>query len=241
MRFALAIALMLAGCASAPSETVLTPEERGQRLASDPGFSGSSFNAFACTTCHDAPSSGGDRILPGAPLGGAVRRPAFWNGRFPTIREAIDQCLQRFMRGVPLDPANKNSQDLYAYLQSIGHRGPTTAQPFTVAIETFDLPAGDRSRGATLWTRACGSCHGAVGTGAGRLTNARGETSASIVPNDTLALHAKDGIVIARRVIIEKIRHGAYLGFPGSMPPFAREKLSDADVADLAAYLDLYR
>lgn len=239
-RFLTVVVVALSACAGS-REVVTTPEERGERLASDPSFSGSAFNAFACTTCHSVSTERADAILPGAPLGGAVQRPNFWNGRLPTLGEAIDQCVQKFMRGTPLSPDDTKARDLYAYLQSIRDIGPITAQPFSVAIETSDLPAGVSTRGEKLWSRACRSCHGAPRTGEGRITNPRGEAYASIVPNDTLELHAKDGIAVARQVIIEKIRHGAYLGFPGSMPPFSRERLSDVDVGDILAYLDLYR
>ncbi len=217
----------------------MTAAERGEVLATTPAFSFSKFNAYSCTTCHSIAGSG-DRLLPGAPLGGAFRRPSFWAGRFLTLQEAVDECARRFMRNVDFLPSGQKEIELYAYLESIADKGPTAAQAFEVAIETKDLPAGDAARGERTWGRACRTCHGDIKTGAGRIQAPGGGSPASIVPNDTLELHSKDGLPIARQVIIEKTRHGAYLGFPGVMPPFSRNVLSDADVSDLAAYLGLY-
>lgn len=232
------VVVVIAGCGQT-TERTRTAAERGEALATTTSISPSRFNAYACTTCH-AVTSAADRVLPAAPLGGAARRPNFWGGRLLTLQEAVDECARRFMRMTALDPGAREAIDLYAYLESIAEKGPSSAQPFDVAIATADLPAGDAARGARTWERACRQCHGEIKTGAGRITSAAGTTPASLVPNDTLDLHGKDGIPVARQVIIEKIRHGAFLGFPGIMPPFSRNVLSDADVSDLAAYLGLY-
>ena len=43
----------------------------------------------------------------------------------------------------------------------------------------------------------------------------------------------KEGGKMMRTVVVEKIRHGSFLGYAGTMPPFSVEALSDADVRDL--------
>ncbi len=226
---------LLVGCSSTVEETT-TAVQRGEALASDPGFAASQRNAFSCRSCH-AIASAGDKILPGAPLGGAAKRPSFWGGRIRDLGDAVDQCAQKFMRAEPIDRKAKKWVDLYAYLQSLAERGPTTAQPFDVVYAITDLPKGSADAGRDLWARSCQSCHGAAETGAGRPRAPDGTTPSPIVPNETEFEHGSEGVALVRQVIIEKVRHGSYLGFPGVMPPFSREALSDAQIADVLTYL----
>ncbi len=223
----------LAGCSSDPGEVTTTAVERGEKLVSDPGFAESRFNAFACTTCHAITTAKG-RILPGAPLAGAARRPSYWGGRIATLSEAADECATKFMRAQPFAPAQQKWIDLWAYLASIGDKGPADAQPFEVVYRIVDLPRGDATSGGKVWDATCKTCHGAAKTGEGRIG------AASIVPADTIAEHGTDGPAIVRQVVIEKVRHGSYLGFAGVMPPFSQQALSDRQIADLLTYLGLY-
>ena len=227
----LVVILALVGCASDPGTVTTTAVERGEKLASDPGFAESKFNAFACTTCHAVDAK---RSLPGAPLSGAARRPTFWGGRFTTLSDAVDECATKFMRAAPLDPTSKKWVDLWAYLQSIGDKGSRDAQPFEVVLRITDMPRGSSDAGRVVWESACRTCHGAPRTGEGRIG------TASIVPNDTVTEHGKDGAAVVRQVVIEKVRHGSYLGFPGNMPPFSKQVLTDQQVADVVTYLGLH-
>ena len=225
---------------SACSSSTITHESaalRGERDLDDPNaFSASKFAYFGCTQCH-AKTSGaaGARIFPGAPLEGAASRPTFWSGRFDSLHDAIDECVTHFQRGDPLDVSAPHVVDLNAYLQSIGASGPTQAVPFTVIKVTKDLPPGDASRGNAVYDRACRSCHGEPHTGVGKLGNA------SRIPEDTQSFHGADGPVVVREVVIEKVRTGSFLDFSGQMPPFSQELLSDGDVADVVAFLGLYK
>ncbi len=236
MRFVVA-ACLLVGCSSAP-EDVFTPERRGEALVDDPRFTNSSFNAFQCTHCHTKTEPAGK--LAGGPLAGAAKRPSFWNGRFYTLFEAVDFCQRQFMRGLPLDPKAQKTLDLYAYLVSIGDKGPTTARKFELVLEVKDLPRGDAGRGKDVWAKACRLCHGEPHTGVGRLKPLQGDNPFGIVPKDTIEFHSKDGPTITREVVIEKIRHGGFLEFAGVMTPFTAEQLSDTEVADVVTFLGLY-
>jgi thiosulfate dehydrogenase len=40
-------------------------------------------------------------------------------------------------------------------------------------------------------------------------------------------------------VFVEKTRHGGFLGYGGTMPPFSLNVLSDEDLADLLTFLRL--
>lgn len=237
-RASLAVLSLVAGCAT-ETETV-TAVQRGEALLDDRSFSGSSFNPFQCTHCHAKVTPPAGKTLAGPVLAGAAKRPTFMNGRFLTLFEAVDWCQQTFMRGLPLDPKSPKALDLYAYLVSIGDKGPVAAQPFPIVLEVKDLPRGDAAKGAKVWEAACQGCHGAPHTGNGRLVPPVGDSPCSLVPEATIAFHGAEGPDVVRTVVIEKIRHGGFLGFAGRMPPFPTTALSDAEVSDLLTFLGLY-
>jgi hypothetical protein len=54
-----------------------------------------------------------------------------------------------------------------------------------------------------------------------------------VLPADTLAAFPNQ----ARAVLAEKARHGRYFSISGTMPFFCIERLSDAELADILAYL----
>jgi thiosulfate dehydrogenase len=233
------------GCSSGGGVTQRerTPADRGRAVASEPSLSPSADNAFACTTCHDEtvipPRPG--RAMPGAPLAGSTHRPTFWAGRLFTVGDAVDECLVRFMQSPPLDRETDRARELYAYLGSLDGGGEgSAAQPFTVVRLAEDLPRGDAARGMAVWTLTCTKCHGEVHTGEHRLKSASGAALAAVLPEDTVAAHAIYGPVGVRQAVIEKVRHGSFLGVSGVMPPFSREALSDGDLADVIAFLELY-
>lgn len=217
----------------------VSPEERGAELVADPRFSDSSYNAFACTTCHAIrPGEQSERIWPGAPLAGATRRPSFWGGRVHDLFEAVSLCYRRFMLGGMLARDSDDSVALYAYLESLSATGPaiTHAVPFTVPPGALVPEPGDPRRGAVIYTRACRYCHGEPRSGSGRLSS-----RVAVVPDETEMQHTRSmGYTqdTLRQVFVEKIRHGNFLGLAGTMPPFSQEVLSDQDVFDIVAYLN---
>jgi thiosulfate dehydrogenase len=233
------------GCSSGGGVDVRerTPAERGRALAAASDVSPSADNAFACATCHDvepAPPRPG-RAMPGAPLAGASARPTFWGGRLFTAGDAVDECLVRFMQSPRLDRESDHAKELYAFLKSLDADGSAGrgAQAFTVVRAAEDLPGGDPRRGAGVWALTCSKCHGDIHTGARRLKSASGAALAAVLPEDTVSAHEIYGPVGVRRAVVEKVRHGSFLGVTGVMPPFSREALSDPDLADVIAYLGL--
>jgi thiosulfate dehydrogenase len=211
--------------------------QHGADLARSPAISNARYNAFACTTCHaERARETGTRIYPGAPLEGAARRPSWWGGNVLDLHAAVDDCFEHFMQGEPLDPNRDTGQALVAYLEDLARAADpatTAAVPFTTPATALDLPPGDATLGADLYHRACETCHGAKHTGAGRLG-----PLASVIPDDTLNAHLQQyGPACTRVVFVEKVRHGSFLGVAGSMPPFSTEVLSDAQVAEIPAYL----
>ncbi|HEY0840576.1 MAG TPA: c-type cytochrome [Vulgatibacter sp.] len=206
--------------------------EWGARLAASPRLSSSPSNQVACTTCH-AVTRDDERILPGHSLVGAFDRPSFWGGYEPDLRGAVDACLLFFMKGQRLDPRADDARALFDYLATLGGRGERGALPHTVVTKPGGaLPPGDPVRGALVHRLACESCHGAAGSGDGRLMD-----DAPVLPDQAVAeareLFPDDP---PAAVFAEKVRHGQFFSVGGTMPLFSLEALPDEDLAALLAF-----
>jgi thiosulfate dehydrogenase len=208
-----------------------TPEEQGAASFSDPSLAGSDVNTASCATCHSTGAPSADRVYPGGSLVGVMGRPSYFGGAVLDPREAVNTCLYYFMRSSSrehLSTTDARGEDLLSYLDTLGTM-PSSAVAFTVpATLPTTLPAGDATRGATVYARACHVCHGDIHTGAGHLT-----PLAVVIPDSTITEHGS----FARTIAIAKIRHGGFYGIGGAMPPFSMETLDDAAVADVLAYL----
>lgn len=237
---ALALALALPACADTTVHQSAAAE--GATIADNPGASRSRYNVFACTTCHAVHAADvGTRILPGAPLEGAARRASYWGGEVTHLHEAVERCWTFFMRGTPTDLDGQTGEALYAWLESISPDGSTVGTevvPRTWPRSVSPLGDGDAAAGNAVWARACANCHGTVGPGTGRLgplitavpDETRNEHCADVLPSTFT-----DHTTYMRTVVVEKVRHGSFLGYAGTMPPFAVEALSDDDVRNLTA------
>lgn len=232
----LAAALLLACCSNTeePGQVIdRSPAEQGRDLFTSRRLSNNSFNSFACSDCHataDRPAAG--RSLAGADLDGAPTRPTYWGGAETDLLRATNDCLKFFMLdSTGLAPKDASAGLLYAYLSGLPATTPG-AVPFTVVASVADVPVGDATRGQQTYDRACRACHGDLHTAAGRLADV-----VSLLPEDTIREHGNYGPGELRLTAIEKVRHGAFLGYGGQMPPFSREALSDAELGDVLSYL----
>lgn len=213
-----------------------SPAQRGRSLFTTraQGASPSRDNWFSCSTCHS--SRGTDsRILSGAVMGGATARPRYWGGSMLDLLSAINTCRSSFMgAGDPWSAADPDAQAMYAFLKSLPEVAPD-AVPFTIVRTIANVPVGDATRGRDVYERACQTCHGLVHSGEGRLAE-----SIPRLPDDTLSEHPTSkgySPESVRLVVIEKIRHGGFLGYGGRMPLYSTEVLDDPKVGDVLAYL----
>lgn len=228
----LVLACALAACDGNPEP--IQGAERGAALLDSPSLSTSAFNSLACTSCHEV-EAGDERILAGYTLRGAARRPAFWGGQILDLKEAVDFCLVYFMKGDPLDREDEDARALYDRLVELGAEGPAEALPFTIVQVIEEAPPrGDPARGEEVHALACASCHGAAGTGAGRIDEA------PMLPDqareEALELFPE---VEPAVVFTEKVRHGQFFGIGGTMPLYSLEALSDEDLGALLAFYGL--
>ncbi len=213
-----------------------TAVDHGRALFSDRSASSSPLNRFSCATCHPIVGSSADRIFPGASLAGAPKRTSFWQGQENDLLTAINDCRSYFMDATdPWTTNEENAKAMYAYLTSLPS---TDLRPiaFTVVQNVVEVLPSDRAQGEGVYRRACQTCHGDLHTGNGRMA-----PLAPTLPDDVLADHQEYPLAEQRLVFVEKVRHGGFLGYGGTMPPFSLEVLTDADLSALVAYLEVYR
>jgi thiosulfate dehydrogenase len=217
--------LLLGACGSTPEQSAV---ERGRQLFESKALSRSRLNDYTCATCHDARASIPPSKKSGGALAGVSLRSRFWGGQEADLLGSINACRNYFMGdNQPLSASNDDARSLYAYLESLEPGDPNPI-PFTIVTSIEPLPRGDDGIGRILFLRTCLSCHGDMHAGVGRLSE-----RVPILPEDTLVEHAQYSARVQRLVFTEKIRHGLFLGYGGSMPPFSAELLSDQDVSDL--------
>jgi mono/diheme cytochrome c family protein len=209
--------------------------ERGAAIFRNTAFGDAEL---ACADCHaDHPDDAGadDRIRPGHPIPGAARRVETWNGEFSGARLAVTaagaaKCAFLYQgRGDSLATALAPGEAaaLMAYYASIS----TGSEPVRLAWTAVDWPGntrrdtaaiardiagieamtGDARRGEALFDRACALCHGANGRMVG----------------PALRIVRKHPERVA-----DHVRRGHK-----DMPFFARDKLTDAQIADILAYI----
>lgn len=234
-------ALLVSACGGEP-ETIVehgTAADHGRALFSDPGVSGTDSNPYSCATCHSATGiEGSDIVLTGGSLNGVLNRPSYWGGQEVDLLRAVNACLYYFMlKEEPWTAQDEEAKAMYAFLSSISPGETADATPFTVVTDIADLPKGDASRGEDAYRRACANCHGTRHAGTGKLVE-----RAPTLPDQTLKDHPLGDYTPddQRLVFVEKARHGAFLSYTGTMPPFSLESLSDTEMADILTYLDLY-
>ena len=215
-----------------------TALDKGTMLWSDPALSPASSNVFSCATCHSAQKDGDPgRVLAGYTLHDTVARGAWWCGSYNALLDAVNECYVEFLRGRKLAKSDENGRALLVYLESISPDAKADALPLTVvatlnATYYDSLAGGDKTRGAMLYQKACGNCHGALHTGSGRLGR-----NVSLIPDESIAAHGSDPVTGARAITIEKVRHGKFFTVGGNMPLFSLEALADADLKDILAYM----
>ena len=229
------LAASVAASAAACGDGAPVPAvEFGAQIFSDPRLADNPDNAYSCATCHDATGAPDPaRIYPGYTLYDSAFRASWWGGYEPELLKAVNFCYESFMGApAPLQADDPKAKALYEYLASISPTRPAPARPLTWQKYVLSFPPSDAARGEEVYAGACASCHGALGTGEGRLS--------MDIPKlpDVIDVVAKKFPNSAPSVlVIEKVRHGQFWGVGGTSPPFSREVMIDEDLAALLAYL----
>lgn len=200
----------------------------GRAAFNDPGIG---KYGVACATCHatvqNEEKEGDGLIRPGAPLWGVAKRK-YWRGdekksAYPTLADAVDVCVQMFQGGPPLTGRERLAID--TFLRALGPKDPQPPlkiEPELEADLNYDREkyhGGDVERGRRVFFRSCHACHPKGGEGvAGSL---RGKSIAEV------ATKVREGNGMLRGT-----RKGS-----DWMPFYGANRLSDKQVADIAAYV----
>ncbi len=189
-------------------------------------------NRASCVTCHDTAAAPSRAV--GGTLAGVTARPTFWNGAEDDLLDAVNACLTTFMRSTPIDRDDGRGRALFAYLATLS--GPGTPVTYSIELAVTRAPSGgDAGRGAEVYDRACGRCHGEAHSGDGRL-----DPGAPTLPEEARALATQHFPALPPGLVLtEKVRHGAFFGVGGWMPFFSLEALTDPELADLLAFLGM--
>lgn len=188
-------------------------------------------NSFTCSTCHalSEPSADGLR-RPGHPIADATRRPTWKNGQLTDMREAVNSCLSEWMNAEPWSADDPRWLALHDFLDEQAElAGIETAEAlsFSIVEPPEDLTGGDPDDGRALFNGSCAVCHGEDGLGTNQ------------APPVTGFGHAPQ--YTARRVRTSgRLDSPVYDGLTGGVMPFwSAERLTNAELLDLVAYLEI--
>jgi thiosulfate dehydrogenase len=225
-----------AGCGGGGKGATRPARDLGEQLFRDRSLSTSSYNRFSCSTCHGTEATEDPAVtLSAFTLHDSATRPSWFLGYSTQYLDAVNFCLIYFMRGEAIQPGDPNGDALYEYLASISPDASAPAINYTFVRTLTALPAGEGVHGKVVYDSACRICHGDKDSGAGRISSSTTILNAQLSADyDTLFPGTDHNIVVT-----EKVRHGQFYGIGGNMPFFASEKLSDTDLSDLEAYLNL--
>lgn len=188
-------------------------------------------NGVSCATCHstvqDEGREGDGLRRAGHSLFGVAYRP-YWRGdvkraSHPTLADAVDICVQLFQGGSNLE--GRDRMAFLAYLKSVSPTKPQPVlrlEPSLEADLNYDREkyrGGDADGGRTLFFKTCHACHPRGASGLG--PSLRGKTLADI------AKKAREGNGLLRGA-----RKAAEW-----MPFFGLDRLTDKELADIAAYV----
>jgi mono/diheme cytochrome c family protein len=200
--------------------------EHGERVYSNPIDGG---NTFTCGTCHAVTEPADDGLRrPGHPLGDATRRPSYKNGQVSSFLEAANSCLVEWMNAPVWSEEDEDYQAVFAFLDA-GAPASAPALTFEVVQPPPEeaLAGGDAAAGRAVFNESCAVCHGQDGVGTERAL--------------PVAERGLDPTHVAARVRTSgRTGSSVYDGLTGGIMPFwAADRLSDEELRDIIAWLEV--
>lgn len=196
-------------------------------------------NSFHCGLCHGITSAGEEDpsgpLLPGHGLGDAANRPSYFNGRVPGLLDAINQCRINWMDAPALEPDEPACIEHLAFLDSLAEPGRSTAAlSCEVTPPSLTGPArGDPVAGCELFMRACASCHGDPAED--EMDGLAASLWSRPVTADAIRLNVR--LSGPRSPAGDSAFSSGLLG--NGMPFWTAERMSDVEIEDLAAYMEV--
>lgn len=180
-----------------------------------------------CASCHGIDGAGVRIVEPADGIGNEVVTDASGPGeaRGPSLRESGAAGAYYYLSTGRMPLANSDDQPrrkepaydaaeieaLVAYVASLGE-GP--------AVPDIDIAGADEAQGGVVFRANCQACHSAFGSG-GALSYGRAAPS----------LHSSDPTEVGAAVRVG----------PGQMPVFGPDTITDEELDDVAAYVEVLR
>ena len=217
----LLVLAVIGGCGDDPSMGGLEMGEAVYREALADG------NTFACATCHALSEPAADGFTrPGHPIGDATRRATYKDGSIVDMRTAVNTCVTEWMNGEPWTESDPRWTSLFAFLEAQATVDTAPDVDIQIVPPPADLSGGDPTAGREMFNARCIVCHGedAVGT----------ERAPPLVGAPLAAAY------VALRVRTSgRSDSSTYDGLTGGVMPFwGADRLSDAELIDVAAYVE---
>lgn len=220
---ALAGLTALIACSQNSSMDSPTDQVSGQAVYEMPLSDG---NSFACATCHALSEPSADALRrPAHPIGNATRRSHWKNGKAVTFLDAVNSCVTEWMVAPAWQSTDPRFVALRSYLDSQAPSGDAPDLSYEIVTPPADVTGGDIARGRATFNQSCVVCHGSDGLGTIRGPKVAGSLR---LPE-----------YIAGRIRMSgSARSAVYSGLTGGVMPFwAKDRLSDAEVRDLVAFI----
>lgn len=121
---------------------------------------------LTCSSCH----RGAGTVPHAGPWVGVVGQYPQYRARsggVDTLEQRVNDCFERSMNGVPIDPDGEDMTSLVAYMTWLSQDVPVGAVVDGRGFARMPAPAEtpDAARGAALYQTRCAACHGADGQG----------------------------------------------------------------------------
>ncbi len=183
-------------------------------------------NSFTCETCHALTEPAPDGLRrPGHPIGDATRRPSYKNGKLQDMLPAVNSCLEEWMLADPWAEDDPRWQALYSWLDGMAPEGDAPPLSFEIVQPPADLTGGDPDNGRAVFNSSCAVCHAADGVG----TNQAPPVAGFGLSEDYTGQRVRTSGLTDSPI---------YDGLTGGRMPFwAADRLSDAELIDIAAWL----
>ena len=204
--------IVVAVALAVPASGLMPVMAAEDRLSSEERQAAETIYANQCATCHG--SDGLGRTIPGTD----DTAPAL--AGIPDVTVEYVDLTMRVGRMPPPEGKPFDNRARHVVVNDAQREALVTymADQFDLTGEIPNPPEGDAVRGREVYAANCAQCHGS--TGAGGVAGA-GAWTPPVVGGDDVA-------------IAEAIRVG-----PFEMPRFGEEQISDQEIADVAAFLDV--
>src|SRR5512147_2970591 len=148
---AIASVTALSACSQGAAKDSPSDTPSGQAVYEMPLADG---NSFACATCHALSEPSADALRrPAHPIGDAIRRSRWKNGKAATFLDAVNSCVTEWMVAPAWQPSEPRFLALRAFLESQAPTGAASDLSYEIVPPPSDVSGGDVARGRATFNQ----------------------------------------------------------------------------------------